>query len=184
MYKGCSDVYQGSFNALAVDCERIRDMDRDTLHSLFDYRDGDLFWRVSLSNRVKIGDKAGFVNKLGYTEVRIHKKLYLLHRLVYMYHFGDFCGNVDHKDNNPRNNSIDNLRLCTQSGNGCNKKMQRNNKSGYKGVAFCKQTGKWKGSIVREGKNYWLGRFSNKAEAVEAVKQARNSIHKEFANHG
>lgn len=61
--------------------------------------------------------------KNGYTSVRCCKKkhhsLFLLHRLV----LGTFCGYdpkkryVDHKDNDPRNNNLTNLRWVTQSEN-------------------------------------------------------------------
>ena len=159
-------------------------MNKETLQELFEYREGNLYWKVVNSNRIKVGDKAGYVNKLGYTEVRINNKLYLLHRLIYAYHYGDFAGNVDHKDNNTSNNNIDNLRSCTQSNNMCNAKKQSNNTSGNKGVTFCKQTGKWRGNITKEGIDYWLGRFNSKEEAIKAVEQARITIHKEFANHG
>lgn len=159
-------------------------MNKQILRSLFDYRDGQLYWKVSNSNRIKVGDKAGYLNKLGYVEVRINNKLYLAHRLIYMYHYGEFNGNIDHKDNNCTNNAIENLRIASQSDNMANKKMQSNNKSGYKGVSFCKQTNKWKASVAKEGKTYWLGRFNTVEEANEAAIKGRISIHKEFVNHG
>ena len=159
-------------------------MNQETLHQLFEYREGNLYWKVARSNRIKVGAKAGHENKLGYIEVRIDGKLYLLHRLIYIYHNGELSYNVDHIDNNNRNNKIENLRQCTQSGNGCNKRMQKNNTSGYKGVSYCKQTNKWKCNISFNGVDFWLGRFSSREDAVEAIKKARISIHKEFANHG
>jgi HNH endonuclease/AP2 domain len=159
-------------------------MDKGTLHRLFEYREGNLYWRVANSNRIKVGDRAGYENNLGYTEVRIDNKLYLLHRLVYIYHYGELSDNIDHIDNNPRNNNIENLRKCSQSENTCNKRMQKNNTSGYKGVSYCKRTEKWKCNITFNGMDIWLGRFSSREKAVEEIKKARISIHKEFANHG
>ena len=43
---------------------------------------------------------------------------------------------------------------------------------------------KWKCNITFDGMDFWLGRFSSREDAIEAIKKARISIHKEFANHG
>lgn len=56
---------------------------------------------------------------------------------------------IDHIDKNPQNNSIDNLRWVPNGENQLNKKLQSNNKTGYKGVSFnfkrCKYVAYYRG---------------------------------------
>lgn len=53
-----------------------------------------------------------------------------------------------------------------------------------KGVSWCRNSKKWKASIMYEGKHINVGSFSDKQEAAEAIKKARADIHGEFANDG
>lgn len=86
---------------------------------------------------------------------------------------------VDHKDNNGLNNCRSNLRLATNAQNGCNRGLQRNNTSGYKGVQKCKD--KWKASIKVNKQVIYLGRFSDKHDAARAYNDAALKYHGEFA---
>ncbi len=56
----------------------------------------------------------------------------------------------------------------------------RNNKSGFKGVSFDSQAGKWKAQI-RCGKHFQLGVFSNIGDAAIAYNIAALKLHGEFA---
>lgn len=49
------------------------------------------------------------------------------------------------------------------------KQLRKNNKSGYTGV-FHTSNGKWAAYINFKKKRYWLGRFSNKEDAIKARK--------------
>jgi hypothetical protein len=76
-------------------------------------------------------------SKNGYIVCRLNKKLYKFHRLIYKGHNIDWDINdtkrdnsIDHVDRNPSNNTIKNLRIATNSENGCNKTKQKNNESG------------------------------------------------------
>lgn len=87
---------------------------------------------------------------------------------------------VDHINGNPLDNRKENLRLCTKSQNGFNRGFQKNNTSGYKGVYYLKDTGRWKAMITAEGKNYNLGCFQTPNEAYEAYCAAAKQLHGEF----
>ena len=67
-------------------------------------------------------------------------KQFQFHRLVYEAHNGTIPIGlfIDHIDNNKLNNHIDNLRLCNRSENNCNRKVSKNNISGYKKYTFNK----------------------------------------------
>ena len=75
-----------------------------------------------------------------------------LHRAIVTKHYGEIPKGmvIDHKDRNPLNNSLNNLRICTQAENTRNSKG-RGGKSKYKGV-FKNRQGKWTAQISRKGK--------------------------------
>lgn len=87
--------------------------------------------------------------------------------------------------NNPKNNSLTNLRWATISENLMNKNKQVNNTSGVTGgVCWYKVTKKkwWQASITIDGINKHLGFFETMEQATEARLKAVNSIFKDYAH--
>lgn len=82
------------------------------------------------------------------------------------------------------------MRVCSNSENGKNRKMNHNNKSGLKGVSISSYHSKrglqprWVASIQANGKSIYLGSFSTKQEAHEAYCKAAVELHGEFFNPG
>ena len=79
-------------------------------------------------------------------------------------HFLDNPNNkpqVDHIDNNPANNNVNNLRWCTQSENNMNYKMSKSNTSGVKGVRWDNVNKKWRAGIQFNGKKINIGRYND-----------------------
>jgi len=91
---------------------------------------------------------------------------------------------VDHKDQNFLNNRRDNLRVCTKSQNQFNSKKRTDNKSGVKGVYFCKTSKRWKVTIQKNNVRYLLGPFKTFAEAEAAAASARRDLHGDYAHNG
>lgn len=110
-------------------------MDVAKLRDLFDYVDGNLIWRRPRKgvNKDRI---AGYTRPDGYRATRIDGKSYLVHRLIYLYHNGYMPVVIDHKDGNPANNKIENLRECSMSQNSQNSKIKSGNRSGVKHVRW------------------------------------------------
>jgi len=81
------------------------------LRDLFYYRDGDLYWREGTVGHRKDA-KAGCGDQ--YRSVGIGKNRFLLHRLIWTYHYGeipmDFV--VDHINRDKTDNRIENLRIA------------------------------------------------------------------------
>lgn len=155
------------------------------IRELLDYRaDGALIWKIATSNRVKIGFVAGFKRKDGYWFVSVDGRKHALHRLIYIYHHGAIDQEIDHRDGNPSNNRIANLRLATRTQNCCNKRKQRNNKSGVKGVFWCADRQRWIAKIKIGDKSKNLGRFKTIEEAAAAYADAAAALHGEFARTG
>jgi hypothetical protein len=145
------------------------------LHELFNYEDGKLFWKVAKAYRVKIGDQAGWQKKSGYWELMIDERTYQVHRLIFLYHHGYLPKKVDHKDRNPSNNKIDNLRPITSSHNSVNSTKIRA-KHGYKGVKIARG-GNFEARIIKDGRYHHLGTFKTPEEAHEVYKTARQSLY-------
>lgn len=90
------------------------------LRTLFEYRDGKLYWRVSAKHgRVSSGDVAGCVASDGYVRIGIEGGSYSAHRLIWRMHNprGAMPFIIDHVDGNRANNDIQNLRKATHSEN-------------------------------------------------------------------
>lgn len=115
--------------------------------------------------------------------VKINQVKFPAHRIVYALHTGvdPWPREVDHIDRDPTNNHPSNLRVATRSQNASNKGRQSNNKSGHRGVTFCKRTGKWMAQIGLNSKTIFLGRFQNIEEAVQVRAAAELRLHKDFS---
>lgn len=60
------------------------------------------------------------------------------------------------------------------------KKMLKNNTSGFRGVTYDKSREKWLAQIVFKGQHYYLGRYDEKKDAVEARRIAEKKIYGNF----
>ena len=152
---------------------------------MFNYENGKLFWKVKQSRKTNIGDEAGtFRETDGYRQVMIDYKLHRTHRLVFLYHHGYLPHKIDHIDNDPTNNKIENLRPVTTSENGYNSKLKSTNTSGVKGVTWDKNKKSWLTRINVGTKCLHLGRFKDFELAELVATMAREKYHGVYANHG
>lgn len=106
-------------------------------------------------------------------------KEFLMHRVIA---FATPDYQVDHIDGNKLNNQKSNLRLCTNSQNHMNKKLQSNSSSGYKGVSFEKSINRYRAYINFEGKRYNLKTHSTPEQAAEAYNLKAKELFGKFAN--
>ena len=142
------------------------------LHELFLYREGKLIRKVSRGNS-KIGSVVGKEDTSGYIRCNVDKKHYLLHRLIWVYHYGDIPKSlqIDHIDRNKLNNNILNLRLVTNQENSYNTKS--------KGV-YKRYYGAYQAKIQANGTSINLGHFKTEGEALEAYKKGKEVYHRSF----
>lgn len=91
---------------------------------------------------------------------------------------------VDHIDCDRLNNQRSNLRLATFEQNCANRTLNRNNKSGYKGVSFHKPGNRWVAQISIKSKVRSLGLYDDPKEAYEVYCLAADMLRGEYANHG
>lgn len=147
----------------------------EKLKEIFEYRDGDLYWKAS---------KAGTVDGGGYYQTGIRGKYFKNHRLIFLMHHGYLPELIDHIDGNRQNNKIENLRAATRSQNSFNSMKSKLNTSGVKGVSFRKDSGKYRARLYANKKTYELGLFQTLEEAEQAVAKARKKHHGSFSNKG
>lgn len=150
----------------------------ERLKELFEYKDGSLVWKVRAANRVKVGDIAGGTNgkKQPYMRVMVDGHRYLVHRLIYAWHYGFMPEIVDHINGNVLDNRIENLRQATKSQNHQNSCYHKNNTSGAKNVSWNKRQNKWCVSLRVNKKKIHIGTF-NDFEFADLVAHEARSLH-------
>lgn len=127
------------------------------------------FTRLVSTRLDKIGAVVGRTATNGYVIVSLLGWSHSAHRLAFLYMEGYFPeGLVDHKDRVKTNNKWDNLREASNSCNARNSNLSSTNTSGVLGVCWISERKKWSAHIKAEGKPQYLGRFTNKDNAVLA----------------
>ena len=150
------------------------------------YEDGKLFWTQQLGRRIQIGDEAGsLIKTIGYRRIMFKGVKYYTHRIIWLIAKGEQPPHIlDHINNNRLDNRIENLREATHTENMRNARLRKDSTSGVKGVYWHKHSKKWMARINNNNKTTNVGYFSDLKDAEQAVKEARQKLHQEFANNG
>lgn len=159
---------------------------RDELSRLMTYDPaiGRMVWKIA-RGAAKVGAPVGHVGPEGYRRVRISKREYLEHRLVWLWHHGEFPRILDHRDRDRSNNRIENLRECNESQNAANARTSTLNTSSYRGVYFDTDRMKWVARIrytkggVRH--RYRIGRFNDADVAAVHYNLHMRALFPDFA---
>jgi HNH endonuclease len=155
------------------------------LRKMMDYNPatGIFTWRANKSHPQRKGT-FGTITKAGkqiYLKGILYGENYLLHRLAWLYVFGEWpSGWLDHVNQCSTDNRIANLRLSTRFQNGQNRGKNKNNTSGFKGVFFDKRSQRWLAKIGANGHYKELGLFKSKKQAAVAYQTAARALHGEF----
>lgn len=154
-----------------IDCKPLPEY--DFLHSVFEYRDGNLYRKIANSPFAKVGEIAGGLSE-GYVRVRINNVRYKAHRIIWKMVTGkDPVGIIDHIDKNPSNNRFENLRDTNHSINALNKNS--------KGYSYKKSQGKWAAWFKVGGKQVHLGYFDTAEEASSRYQEFKE-LYMEMVN--
>ena len=87
----------------------------------------------------------------------------------------------DHINQNKLDNTRENLRICTNQQNSCNKSLTKSNTSGYKGVWFDKRSNRWCSQIRVDGKKHHLRTHDTAKQAHRLYCFVAKRIQGEFA---
>ena len=88
---------------------------------------------------------------------------------------------VDHINGDGLDNRRANLRPANHATNGRNVGKPSSNTSGFKGVTWDRRARKWRAQIMTDGRNRWLGNFTDPREAARAYDIGAIELHREFA---
>lgn len=161
----------------------MQELTQEYIKFLFNYENGKLYWKnkTSIKSSIKINDEAGNIEKHKYGRITINRRRYGIHCLIFLYHNGYYPKIIDHIDNNPLNNNINNLREVTSSQNGMNRKSNKNSSSQYKGVSWRKERKHWKINICVNGENKYLGSSKSETNAALIYNKAATKYFGEYA---
>lgn len=127
------------------------------------------------------GTIAGCDRGNGYVKIAIDDRSYHAHRLAWLYEHGTLPVLIDHRDGDPSNNRIANLREATQTQNMRNIGKAARNRSGFKGVSWHPQRRKWTVRAKAGGKNLYHGLYDTAEEAAAAYDEWIKTVHGDFA---
>jgi len=156
------------------------------LDELFEVANGKLIgkhvdWRHKRVNSRVCGKELGSVTKSGHLEVNFTandgvKRKMLVHRVIYLMAHNELPDILDHINQDPIDNRIENLRPATKSLNSRNRGAQNNTPFKQRGISL---TGSKKyGVYIKTGveKRVWIGSFSTLEEAVSARLEAEEVL--------
>jgi HNH endonuclease/AP2 domain len=137
-----------------------------------------LRWKISPAKQIKAGAVAGCIatkKKTGWRGfvVRYNKTLWYVHRVLWCMRNGEIDDglDIDHIDGNSLNNSVDNLRLVSNTVNNRNTKQRTNNTSGITGVYF----------MTTRGCTYAVAHWCNLSGKLERKQFSCKKLGKELA---
>ncbi len=142
---------------------------------------GALTWKRKPSRfatRVVPGAEAGCFDGNGYRTMLFRRKQYLGHRVSWALYHGHWPLELDHRDGNPSNNRLDNLRECDHRQN-CMNRLNPIGSSGLRGAVRMKN-GKWQAQIKVDGNTRHIGVFDTAAAASGAYWSAKTQVAGEF----
>ena len=137
-------------------------------------------FQQKISNTKRSNVKAGSVHRNGkgktYLRTKINGKYFLIHRLIWLYAYGELPEFIDHINGNGLDNRLQNLRNVTMTENNKNLRMPITNTSGCVGVYYDKLNDAWFSCIWKNNKQIRIGTFKSKSEAVIARKGAEKEL--------
>ena len=117
---------------------------REELEELFNYKDGKIYgrwvdWRRKASNTRVFEKELGTPNGAGHLTVSFKDKRgvrhrELVHRVVFMMHYGWLPNYIDHINRDGCDNRLENIRPACKSLNSQNRGAQANTKYGLRGI--------------------------------------------------
>lgn len=140
---------------------------RDFLLSKYEYKDGELIG----PRGNPVGGSKGY-KTFTYTRNKVHTRM-SVHRAIFLIEKGYLPDLVDHKDQNPRNNLIENLRDADKGISAINiDSFKRSDSALPRGVD--RSGNNFTARMKICGKKVHLGTFKTKEEAANAANLRRN----------
>lgn len=143
----------------------------------YDPETGIFTRKITTNPNSVAGEEVSFENDDGYIIVTVGGARLRAHRLAWVWMTGRWPDqDIDHENRDRSDNKFLNLREATRSQNLQNARLRDSNKTGHKGVHYCRQRKKFVAQIKVNKKTVCLGRFLLLEEAV-AVRVAAEKEH-------
>jgi len=150
----------------------------------YDPKTGELRWRYRPAASVQWNGKhagkiAGCLRPDGYVGVRVNRRLYQAHRLVWLHVYGALPeADIDHINGIRNDNRLTNLRAVSRSVNQQNRRGgQRGSASRYLGVSWSSKRNKWEATIKNSEGTHRLGFFTTEEAASAVYLSAKKRLH-------
>lgn len=131
------------------------------------------------------GKAIGCLSGDGAFHVVIAREHYKIHRLVWLWHYGNWPRyEIDHINGNRVDNRIENLRDVPHDVNLRNTKKRINNTSGYTGISYYARDKRWAAKYKVRGETIVIGYFRSKEAAVIAYELYATTFHDISSTHG
>lgn len=161
---------------------------KEFLEERIDYNPvlGSMVWKPlkgddpSGFNKRLAGKSVGSKTVSGHIKVEIAGVQTYAHRIAFFLQYNYWPVEVDHKDQDPSNNKIDNLRECSRSQNMYNKSVPKNNVLGIKNIRVTK-SGSYRVTI-RKKPNRYSRTFKTLEEALDWRDSLLLKLHGDFAS--
>jgi len=157
---------------------------QEMLHEAFEYKDGNIYWKLKTFRTRVQGKIAGQRRPDGYMAVGLNGKIYKVHRIIFMMHHGHFPQTIDHINGIKDDNRIENLRAATFSENCLNRGLRPDSQAQIKGVRWSALNKAWMVRVTVNKVRKFFGYYKDKELAELVAVEARDKYHKQFANHG
>lgn len=131
--------------------------------------------RTGVFTRKSTKKKAGAIDSHGYIQIKINGRLYLAHRLVWLWVYGRFpTKHIHHRNGKKTDNRFCNLEEVSQMKN--NRLSNTRNNKPYPGVHCRSENKKYRAYINIDKKRINLGSYKTKKEAIEVRRQAEKQF--------
>ena len=154
----------------------------DRLDELLDVypESGHFVWKVWRGGTAHAGTLAGTTSKTDYLLIKIDRRFYLAHRLMWLFVHKEWpINDIDHVNLDKADNRISNLRAATRSQNVSNGNVRRDSETQRRGVQ--KIGNRFMARITKEGVREYLGCYGTAEEAHAQYAIAAKRLHGEFA---
>lgn len=153
--------------------KRVRHIDGDVSAIrgclAYDANSGLLRWTVRKSQRVGVGQVAGYRAAGGYVRVEVDGKSYAAHHIAWLLSTGNWPKQeIDHINGRRDDNRLANLRDVSRAEN-----VQNIDALGVTRT----RSGKWRAQISVGNRKRAIGTFAEHREAVRAYRLAKSELH-------
>lgn len=141
---------------------------------------GLFVWRNRLScpSFKHAGKTAGCEDNMRYVSIKINGKMYLAHRLAWLYQTGNWPEDeIDHKNTIYNDNRWDNLRPAKRGFNMQNRQKASKGKESSLPLGVFKNGNRFAAKIRVDTKLVWLGSRATAEEAAQLYVDAKRRLH-------